>query len=224
MEKELFLGIDDAGRGPVIGPMVLAGVIITKQDEQQLKEIGVTDSKKILPKKRQELAEFIKKSFDYHYEITSAEEIDQRNEVGINLNKLVAIKAAKIINKLSKKIKQEITVIIDCPSTNTENWKKCVLSYVENPEKINLKAEHKADINHICCSAASIIAKTTRDLEIEKLKKEINLNFGSGYCSDPLTCKSLKENLNILLEKRIIRKSWSTFSDLQKEKQQQKLF
>lgn len=224
MKKELLLGIDDAGRGPVIGPMVLAGVIIKKEDEQQLKEIGVTDSKKIPPKKRQELADFIKKSFDYHYEITSAEEIDQRNKVGTNLNKLEAIKAAKIINKLSKKLKEKITVIIDCPSTNTENWKNCVLSYVENPEKIELKAEHKADLNHICCSAASIIAKTTRDLEIEKLKKEINLDFGSGYCSDPITCESLKKNLNLLLEKKIIRKSWATFSDLQTEKQQKKLF
>ena len=44
------------------------------------------------------------------------------------------------------------------------------------------------------CSAASIIAKTTRDAEIEKIKKKIGIDFGSGYTSDPVTCKFLKEN------------------------------
>ena len=218
------IGIDDAGRGPVIGPMILAGVVIKKEDEPKLKEWGVTDSKKLTPEKREEIAKKIKEDFEFHYELTSVEEIDLRGKVGTNLNRIEAIKAAKIVNNLIKDKKEKITVIIDCPSTNTLAWGNCVISYIDTPEKIILKAEHKADFNHLCCSAASIIAKTTRDQEIEKLKQEIGLDFGSGYCSDPLTCECLKNNLDLLLEKKLIRKSWATYTDLMAEKEQKKLF
>ena len=102
-EKEtLIVGIDDAGRGPLIGPMILAGCLITSDIERMFKELEVKDSKLILPKKRELLAKIIKeKAQKYHVEITTANEIDTAIEEGINLNKLEAIKAARIINKLT---------------------------------------------------------------------------------------------------------------------------
>ena len=60
MTSEILIGIDDAGRGPVIGPMCLAGVIIRKESEKELKENGIADSKLLSPKKRESLIEFIK--------------------------------------------------------------------------------------------------------------------------------------------------------------------
>ena len=225
MEKEIFLlGIDDAGRGPIIGPMVLAGIIINKKDELKLKNLGVDDSKKLTPEKREELSKILRKDYKFHYELASVEEIDLRSKVGTNLNRIEAVKAAKIINELIKNKEEVIEVIIDCPSTNLEAWRNCVLQYVGKKDKINLKVEHKADANHICVSAASIIAKTTRDNEIAKLKQELGLEIGSGYPSDPITCACLNKNLNFLLEKGVIRKTWATFEDIKAKNEQKKLF
>ena len=50
--ETLLLGIDDAGRGPVIGPMVLAGVLIDKKTEAEFMEIGIKDSKQLTNKRR----------------------------------------------------------------------------------------------------------------------------------------------------------------------------
>jgi len=221
----LLIGIDDAGRGPVIGPMILAGILIDKKDEPLLKELGVKDSKKLTPEKRQEIVTHLKK-YKYHVEFTSAEEIDSRTKIGINLNKIEAIKAANIINALTKELNEKVKVVIDCPSPNTKAWKGTVTGYLskQSLEVIELFCEHKADVNHLSCSAASIIAKTTRDNEVEKIKQEIGIDFGSGYCSDPLTCKFLQEHSKQFEEKGIIRKSWDTWTQLKAKQEQKKLF
>jgi ribonuclease HII len=221
---ELILGIDDAGRGPVIGPMILAGVLINKEDEPILREFGAKDSKQLTPQKREEIAAKIKEKFRFHYESTSAEEIDSRIRMGTNLNKIEAIKAAKIINELLKEVNEITKVIIDCPSPNTEAWKLDVLRYIEKKNIADLHCEHKADVNHITCSAASIIAKTTRDFQIELIKKEVGIDFGSGYCTDPLTKKFLDEHFLEFKNKGLFRHSWDTFDQEQLKREQKKLF
>jgi ribonuclease HII len=103
----LVLGIDDSGRGPIIGPMVLAGVLIHKEDETKLKKLGVKDSKKLTPKRREILAKEIKKyAKGFSILLAQPQEIDGRNAAGLNLNKLEAIKSAKIINTLLKEVKR----------------------------------------------------------------------------------------------------------------------
>ena len=223
---EIIIGIDDAGRGPVIGPMVLAGVLIRKEDEAILKEWDVKDSKKLTPEKRSEIEKKLKKKFVYFTEITSAEEIDSRTNMGINLNRIEAIKSASIINHLIKNLENsdKVKVIIDCPSTNTEAWRDVVLGYVDKKEAIELSCEHKADVNHLSCSAASIIAKTARDSEIEKIKKKIGIDFGSGYCADPLTCDFLEKHLEEFKDSGIIRKTWDTFERAVAKNEQKRLF
>ena len=220
MVKEmLILGIDDAGRGPVLGPMVLAGALFKKEDSKKLKDLGITDSKLISPQKREMLFSEIKKiASDFHIEKTSPSEIDKSLATGVNLNTVEAIKAAKIINKLAK---GKIKVIIDCPSVNTTAWKNTVLEYVENKE-IVLLCEHKADLKHIEVSAASIIAKVTRDDDIKDIQKKVKEPMGSGYPSDPTTKEFLKhaekyENLDI------IRKSWATWQNHKKKSKQRSL-
>ncbi len=88
----LKLGIDDAGRGPVIGPMILAGCLIDEEQEAEFKKLGVKDSKLLTPKRREALAELVKeKAITFEITITHPNEIMQRNHVGINLNTLEAI-------------------------------------------------------------------------------------------------------------------------------------
>ncbi len=215
-----LIGVDDAGRGPAIGPLILAGVLIKKDTEAKLKELGAKDSKLLSPKKRNEIFQKVKSSvIRFHYEITSPKEIDDCE----NLNDLEAIKTAMIINKLSEKLEGEIEAIIDCPSVNTAAWQAFLEKLVTN-KKIKLSAEHKADFNHPVVSAASIIAKETREEQVEKIKKEFGISFGSGYPSDPKTVEFLEKNYNNPEIASIIRHSWGTIKNLNKGKNQKKLF
>jgi len=215
-----LLGIDDAGRGPVLGPMILAGILIKKSDEQIIKKWGAKDSKLLTPNIRKEIAQKISNQFQHHIELSTPQEIDAHK----NLNLLEAEKAAKIINHLTKNLNEKIKVIIDCPSVNIKSWTTDVQKLITNDQKlITISAEHKADLNHPVVSAASILAKEKREDEIHKLKLQLKTDFGSGYPADPKTIKFVKENFNNPKYKNLIRFSWNTIKKLREEKQQ-KLF
>ncbi|MFA6022487.1 MAG: ribonuclease HII [Candidatus Pacearchaeota archaeon] len=223
----LILGIDDAGRGPVIGPMVLAGCLMTKEVEKEFLKMGVRDSKTLLPRRREKLAEEIKlRVTAFETVIIPVSEIDGQDNDGLNLNQREAIASAQIINKLNKEIKNadKIQAVIDCPSTNIPAWKEYVEKFLIGRANVTVVCEHKADANHVAVSAASIIAKTTRDREIENLKKEIGVDFGSGYSSDPVTRKFVYEQYDKFKDKGIFRESWGTIKKHKSHKIQKKLF
>lgn len=224
----LILGIDEAGRGPVIGPMVMTGCIIDSKQESYYKKIGVKDSKKILPNTRKKLyKELILK--DYHTIKLSASDIDYcLLETSINLNKLELLTTVDIIVTLRKKIIFD-KVIIDCPIKNTNKYKSDLIQELEEHIKIDFDiiSENKADDKYISVGCASIIAKVTRDKVIEELNDKFG-DFGSGYPSDPRTKEFLKEKVkkndtNFLKD---VRKSWKTYTNLINENKyrQKKLF
>lgn len=216
------LGIDEAGRGPVIGPLVLAGCLIDEKFEDKLKKLGVKDSKQLTRKKREELEIEIKKLAE-NFEIIPILpiEIEDNNERGIKLNELEAIFAAEIINRLNKGFK-EIKVIIDCPNPDTGKWRDLILTKIKNSLNLELVCEHKADQNHIATSAASILAKCVRDREIDLLKEKYG-NLGSGYCFDPITIKFIEENLKKYEQEGIFRKTWITWKVAVEKASQKKL-
>ena len=219
-----YIGIDDAGRGPVIGPMVLAGVLADEREIAKFKELNVRDSKMITAKRRRFLAREIKKiALGYHIIETFPSEIDEKINHKINLNKIEALKAAEIINILIKKV-PEAEVIIDCPSSNTRTWQNYVYEHLHGKDKIKLKCEHKADFKYRVVSAASILAKVTRDNEIDKIKKQYNIHCGSGYPSDPMCKKFLEtDKAKELAKIGLIRKSWATWKNEVKKRNQRKL-
>tara|TARA_Y100000310_G_scaffold318477_1_gene372600 strand:+ start:455 stop:1126 length:672 start_codon:yes stop_codon:yes gene_type:complete len=221
----LTLGIDDAGRGPLIGPMVLAGVLLTSEQESLLSKENITDSKLLAQSVRVQLAKKIKASASLHkVVVTSASQIDQSLTTGTNLNTLEAKEAAEIINYTTSKFPNEqIKVVVDCPSTNTSAWKRTLISFVKSPGNLTILCEHKADLNHLSVSAASILAKVERESQIYTLKQEFG-NFGSGYPSDPLTKKFLKEQGAKLKDSGLFRKTWSTWKKLFPDAKQGTLF
>lgn len=226
MAKELIIGIDDAGRGPLIGPMILAGVLLTREQENILRESGVKDSKQLLHPARVRLAETIKgNSINSHVVKSYPDEIDMAVESKTNLNTLEAKKAAEIINVLNGG-KEKINVVIDCPSVNTKAWRAVLLRFIANPDNLDIKCEHKADVNHPSVSAASILAKVAREEEVEKIKKQYEKygNIGSGYPSDPVTKTFLKKHGKELENSGIFRKSWATWKTMfEKSKKQSTL-
>lgn len=222
----LILGIDDSGRGPVIGPMIMAGCLIDSELEEEFRKEGVKDSKKLTAIRREILAEIIKKkALAFRILIIHPREIDGRNNAGINLNRIEALKAGEIINKINKadKALNKIKVIVDCPSPNAKKWRSTLLTYIENKTNLQIFCEHKADINHIACSAASIIAKSMREKEVRKIKRKIGKDFGSGYTSDPVTQKFLKDYAKKHKKDGIFRETWSTWKNNEAIKEQKKL-
>lgn len=218
------IGIDDAGRGPVIGPMVFAGILCDEEQKAKLKLLKVRDSKLLSPKRREFLAREIKKIVTASIVLKiQASEIDSLLLQRINLNKIEAMKIAEIINILSKNI-TFAEIIIDCPSNNIKSWQTILEKYIKNKEKLKLRCEHKADAHHLIVSAASILAKVTRDSEVEKIKTKLKVDFGSGYPSDPICIKFLKTpQAKELAKQGLVRKSWQTWKREQKKKDQRKL-
>ena len=224
-KKELILGIDDAGRGPLIGPMALAGCLIPKDLEKEFKELGVRDSKTLTPKRREALAEMIReKSLKYEFVLAFPKKIDSSIQNGTNLNKVEAMEAAEIINKITKGVKEKVKVVIDCPSPNREAWKNQVLEFVEDVSNLEVFCEHKADRDYLVVSAASILAKSVRESEISKIKKRIGKDFGSGYPNDPLTKEFLEKYAEEHRNNGLFRESWATFRNHKKKNEQKNLF
>jgi ribonuclease HII len=212
----LLCGIDEAGRGPVIGPLVSAGVLIDSADEKKLARMGVKDSKLLTPKKREELFDKIIKVAKKHYIVSlTPKDIDAAlMDPATNLNWLEADTTAHIINKLNPE-----KVIIDCPSNNIPEYREYIRKKLN--VECELVAEHKADLNHVVVGAASILAKVTRDREIQRIKESVGEEIGSGYPADPLTQKFIAENYRKYPD--IFRKSWSTYKELVAKKQQKGL-
>jgi len=219
----LTLGIDDAGRGPVIGPMVLAGCLIDEKTEKEFKRLGVKDSKQLTQKRRVFLSKIIKEKAEaFEITLTYPSEIDGNNGHGVNLNQIEAIKTAEIINTINKGF-NKIKVIVDCPSPNRTSWKDFLKTKIENLSNLEISCEHKADRDYISVSAASILAKTIREEEMSRLREKYGPDIGSGYCSDPLTIKFLEKHSGKYKEDGIFRQTWSTWRNVCSLKEQKKL-
>jgi ribonuclease HII len=215
----MITGVDEAGRGPVIGPLVIAGV--TFKDENPLIELNVRDSKKIIPNRRKFLAEKIKQiALNYEILIIKAKEIDDMRKV-MTLNEIEVNAFTKVI----KKLKPELCYV-DSADVNENRFKQDILSQLTF--KTEIISKHKADDLYPIVGAASIIAKTIRDEEVniieEELKEKLNIPLGSGYPADSITQKFLQTWL--VKYKKLppyVRKSWKTSQNLLKNSYTKKL-
>ena len=179
----MICGVDEAGKGPVIGPMVVAAVSV--KNAKMIEKYDFKDSKLLTPKKRKELFDLIKKNYEYAIEIIEPEEIDEyRRKNQLNLLNRRAFE--KVISKLNPNI-----AYVDAADVNEERFGREIKNNLTNKNDTDVISMHKADTKIPIVAAASIIAKQTRELEIEKLKEEIG-EFGSGYPSDTRTIKFLK--------------------------------
>jgi ribonuclease HII len=215
----MICGIDEAGRGSVIGPLVIAGVNF--ENDSKLIKYNIRDSKKISPKRREKLNAIINEiSTDYELIIISASDIDNLREV-MTINEI----EENVFSKIIEKLKPDISYI-DAADVNEKRFGDNIFSKISVKTKIISK--HKADEIYPIVGAASILAKFRRDLEIIKISKELekklNLPLGSGYPSDPKTIKFLKNWLEKYNEfPPHIRKSWKTSQELLKKNKIKKL-
>ncbi|MBS3157544.1 ribonuclease HII [Candidatus Woesearchaeota archaeon] len=203
--------------GAVIGSLFIAAILIEEEKVSRLEKIGAKDSKLLTYKKIAELSKKIKKIVK-KYEIIEVtpleidEAVDGNNT--LNLNWLEGKHIADLINKLNPD-----KAIIDSPSPNIEKFKGYVKKQLKNKD-IELIVGHKME-KFFAVGAASILAKGAREEQVLKIEKKVGQSIGSGYPSNPICKKFLKENHEKYPE--IIRKSWAPYKTLIKESQQKSL-
>jgi len=210
-------GIDEAGRGCIVGPLVICGAMMDEKDLPKLAELGVKDSKLLSPVQREKIAKELPNVVKFEIIHVPPQEIDDsvNSKNGENLNWLEAIKSVEIINRLSPE-----KAFIDCPSPNVKAYHEFIAERLFH-KKVQFKTEHKADSKYLIVGAASILAKVARDAEIEKIKKHVGTDFGSGYMADPRTVVFLEKNWDKHPE--VFRHSWTPYQVIAGLKKQKKL-
>ena len=192
-------GIDDAGRGSMLGPLVISGISIDKKNLRKLSSLGVKDSKKLSPKNRELLYKKIIALVDDYYIAKIPPRSIDASVKRHGLNELEAKYMAKVVSKLDPD-----TSYVDSCDVNPKRFGKEISKLSDNHK---IKSYHHADSRFVVVSAASILAKVTRDRAIEKLRK--NHDLGSGYPSDSKTVKFVtnyyKTNRSL---PTFVRKSW----------------
>ena len=179
----IVCGVDDAGRGSVLGPLVIAGISIERSKIKHLSKIGVRDSKQLSPARRENLYKKIIDIVDNYYVVKIPPRLIDQSVRKNQLNNLEAKYMAKVISKL----KPDSSYVDSCDVNPIRFGKK--ISKLAQSGRIY--SRHHADSKFAVVSAASIIAKVNRDKEIAKLRKKYDL--GSGYTSDSKTMKFVKD-------------------------------
>jgi ribonuclease HII len=209
----VICGVDEAGKGSVLGPLVVAAVAVPSEDA--LDDLGVKDSKLLSPKERERLYPLIRKRCRVATVRIDAREIDAiRAEM--TLNSAVARAHAQVIAKLSP-----ARAYVDACDVNCFRYAEMVKNNLDLVCEI--VSEHHADEKFPVVSAASIIAKVTRDRAIATLSRKYG-EIGSGYPSDPVTIRFLTTWIDEhKTPPPIARKSWKTVGTILAKKSQSSL-
>jgi len=200
----MIIGVDEAGRGCIIGPMVICAAAINPLDEYKMKELGVKDSKKLSPAQRERLYPKVAHMCKYACAKVAAQELNVLMDK-YSLNEIEAMKIASLVDSLAL---PGATVYVDSPDNMPAKFAKRIEKYMRTRHKI--VSANKADDLYLIVGAASIVAKVTRDREIEKIKKEIGVDFNSGYTSDPTTQMYIKRRHEYPALLPYLRTKWST--------------
>lgn len=226
----VIAGVDEAGRGSVLGPLLVAGVSIEERDIPKLVKLGVKDSKLLSPARRRKLYREIrglaKRIVWQKIEPTKIDAVVFKGVRLFRLNYLEAQYMASVLSKLEFE-----RAYVDCCDTLESRFGDLVADLTferrramrgsaihlgeENPFRERILSRHHADSTYVVVSAASIVAKVRRDACIVALQKKHATTLGSGYPSDPDTTAFLEALVRSREEMpTFIRSSWATVRKL----------
>ncbi|MDD1756276.1 MAG: ribonuclease HII [Methanomassiliicoccales archaeon] len=179
----MICGVDEAGRGPVIGPLVVAAVMV--DDDAVLRSLRVKDSKQLSPRRREELALEIRKRARVEVEIIEAAQLDEMMAID-SLNDIEVKAFASLISSLMADV-----VYADACDVDARRFSRRIRGHLSYHPK--MFCEHKADERYPVVSAASIIAKTVRDRRVREIEEELGQPIGSGYAHDEISLAFLEK-------------------------------
>ncbi|MFC6989569.1 ribonuclease HII [Haloplanus sp. GCM10025708] len=201
------VGADEAGKGPVLGPMIAAAVRATPD----ALPAGVDDSKRLSPSRRESLAASLRDAsgVDVGVAVVPTDRID---DPATDMNSLTVEAQARAIASIAGR---GDAVVVDAGDVNEARFARRVREFVaDRGVDVGVDAEHGADERFELVGAASVVAKVERDARIDALADDYG-DVGSGYPSDPATRKFLRE---FVRETGALpdcaRTSWGTCADL----------
>ncbi|NHV98721.1 MAG: ribonuclease HII [Thaumarchaeota archaeon] len=201
----LITGVDEAGRGCVIGPLVIAAVGVEDRAVQRLVEAGVKDSKRLSPRSRIRIASSIRRIAQLvETRRVSASRIDRLRARGVSLNEIEAMLIGSILSKHRRGV-----FYVDSVDKNCERFRMMMLSHAPGFKGI-LIVRNYLDESNPMVGAASIIAKVERDRAVQNLLRKAGLPGCSGYSSDPRTISIIEQLLRSNSKISMLRRSWST--------------
>jgi ribonuclease HII len=211
----LYAGIDEAGRGCVIGPLVVAVVAAEDRDRRWFAKYNVRDSKLVQPKKRDELAKRIKERCWHKILIADAPEIDETlYDPARSLNELELEIMITLLRHFQETFpERETRILVDAISPSEQAIQKRLATGSRNIVKHLIDARHKADRRDRTVAAASILAKAERERLIASIKQDVGCDFGSGYCHDERTIEFLR---TCSADCPYVRWSWATAREVSK--------
>lgn len=218
----ILCGADEAGRGAILGPLVVSIVAVRSSSVKRLSEIGVRDSKLLSGKRRSWLYHEIKDiAAEIKIKCITPKEINEAMTNHISLNELEAKHLSGLFDQMES---EASSIYLDSPDVIPERFGVRFGMYSTKKTRVKgvktkiwdikgstrVIAEHKADSRYPVVSAASIIAKVTRDEEIARLTKRLRIKIGSGYPSDATTINAIRDHIKDERFSEHIRDRWST--------------
>ncbi|MCA1812460.1 MAG: ribonuclease HII [Halobacteriales archaeon] len=174
----MLAGVDEAGRGPVLGPLVVA--CVAARIPAHLRKLGAKDSKLVPAEKREAVAQRIQAYARCEVRVIPAGVLNQRMAT-CTLNDIEAEAFADVLRAL-----QPSRAVVDACDVNEERF-GARIARLCLPLSFPILSKHEADRSHAIVGAASIVAKVARDAHIRALEQEVGMPIGSGYSHDPIT-------------------------------------
>lgn len=200
----LLLGADEAGKGPVVGSMFVAGLVIEEDRLFDLAGFGVKDSKQLSPARREILARKISAIAADQYILEIKPQVIDELRTVMTMNEIMVRSFSQVLARLPAD-----RAILDAADVDARRFADRVKA--ASKTDMEVIAEHKADQRHQVVSAASILAKVSRDASMRDLEEKMNCIIGSGYPHDQITLNFLmewvKENRDL---PTCARHSWAT--------------
>ncbi len=220
--SSVIIGVDEAGRGPAIGPLVVSSICIPSGDLLHLESVGAKDSKAMSSKKRTEVESLIlRESKKRDWRVCripiSAKSIDEERAV----KSLNSIEIERFVQAILEVSDYDSTgwVHVDLLGSNPSNFSKMMGGRIsELRPGLQVKSEVGMDAKCASTGAASILAKVMRDSRILEISEEVGFDVGSGYPSDSKTVDAIRILTSGEAPNTNLRWTWSTVSRIWSER------
>lgn len=220
--KPCIMGIDEAGRGPVLGPMVYGCLYCARSYEKTLSTLNFADSKTLKEEKREELFEKLKSNelIGWAVDVIDPRELSAKmlKKIKINLNEISHDSASGLVTRVLNMGVLLTDVYVD----TVGDPEKYRIKLSERFPYIKFVVAKKADSLYPVVSGASIVAKVTRDRALrdwvlDETAENMTRNFGSGYPGDPETKSWLEKHQHSVFGfPSLVRFSWGTCTSYSK--------